>query len=64
MSEQTAVTVAPKAAVVDPRVREAKERNAIVTAIRGQMWSKAVSYTHLTLPTTLHECRSRWSPYH
>ena len=24
---------------------------------------KAVSYTHLTLPTTLHECRSRWSPY-
>ena len=20
--------------------------------------------THLTLPTTLHECRSRWSPYH
>ena len=26
--------------------------------------NKAVSYTHLTLPTTLHECRSRWSPYH
>ena len=26
--------------------------------------SCAVSYTHLTLPTTLHECRSRWSPYH
>ena len=25
---------------------------------------RAVSYTHLTLPTTLHECRSRWSPYH
>ena len=24
----------------------------------------AVSYTHLTLPTTLHECRSRWSQYH
>ena len=23
-----------------------------------------VSYTHLTLPTTLHECRSRWSPDH
>ena len=22
----------------------------------------SVSYTHLTLPTTLHECRSRWSP--
>ena len=24
----------------------------------------SVSYTHLTLPTTLHECRSRWSRYH
>ena len=26
--------------------------------------SKAVSYTHLTLPTIAAECRSRWSPYH
>ena len=26
--------------------------------------SVAVSYTHLTLPTTLNSCRSRWSPYH
>ena len=25
---------------------------------------KAVSYTHLTLPTIRHRCRSRWSPYH
>ena len=25
---------------------------------------KAVSYTHLTLPTIHVECRSRWSPYH
>ena len=25
---------------------------------------KAVSYTHLTLPTKEDECRSRWSPYH
>ena len=24
----------------------------------------AVSYTHLTLPTTIPSCRSRWSPYH
>ena len=23
-----------------------------------------VSYTHLTLPTIQHWCRSRWSPYH
>ena len=26
--------------------------------------AKAVSYTHLTLPTILRSCRSRWSPYH
>ena len=26
--------------------------------------SIAVSYTHLTLPTTIVLCRSRWSPYH
>ena len=24
----------------------------------------AVSYTHLTLPTNIIRCRSRWSPYH
>ena len=24
--------------------------------------SEAVSYTHLTLPTIVRECRSRWSP--
>ena len=24
----------------------------------------AVSYTHLTLPTSCVQCRSRWSPYH
>ena len=23
-----------------------------------------VSYTHLTLPTSIQRCRSRWSPYH
>ena len=27
-------------------------------------WAKAVSYTHLTLPTNISRCRSRWSPYH
>ena len=26
--------------------------------------SRPVSYTHLTLPTKLEWCRSRWSPYH
>ena len=28
------------------------------------VWIEAVSYTHLTLPTILRSCRSRWSPYH
>ena len=23
-----------------------------------------VSYTHLTLPTNVQQCRYRWSPYH
>ena len=27
-------------------------------------WLWAVSYTHLTLPTSCVQCRSRWSPYH
>ena len=26
--------------------------------------AEAVSYTHLTLPTSAVACRSRWSPYH
>ena len=26
--------------------------------------TEPVSYTHLTLPTILRSCRSRWSPYH
>ena len=26
--------------------------------------AQPVSYTHLTLPTMLAQCRSRWSPYH
>ena len=25
---------------------------------------ETVSYTHLTLPTSIQRCRSRWSPYH
>ena len=31
---------------------------------RGLRNPDAVSYTHLTLPTIIRECRSRWSPYH
>ena len=28
------------------------------------LYVEAVSYTHLTLPTIVEWCRSRWSPYH
>ena len=38
---------------------------AIMKAVQeGKLSLNAVSYTHLTLPTTLVRCRSRWSPYH
>ena len=40
-----------------PEVRLPEELTSAVTA-------DAVSYTHLTLPTILRSCRSRWSPYH
>ena len=34
----------------------------VTVMVRGDVG--AVSYTHLTLPTTIIRCRSRWSPYH
>ena len=34
------------------------------TVRRASVHNQAVSYTHLTLPTTARRCRSRWSPYH
>ena len=36
----------------------------VVFAGRTMSWLWPVSYTHLTLPTILRSCRSRWSPYH
>ena len=43
-------------------VRQAGESISVLFILENG--AIAVSYTHLTLPTTLHECRSRWSPYH
>ena len=40
---------------------EAVEHYALMRAMDSL---EAVSYTHLTLPTTIGWCRSRWSPYH
>ena len=47
-----------------PVVAEAGKRGLFRDAIEIEGEPHTVSYTHLTLPTTLHECRSRWSPYH
>ena len=43
-------------------VFECHESLADIT--RASIFASAVSYTHLTLPTTCTRCRSRWSPYH
>ena len=44
------------------------ELNCVVQSCLLPYWqsraSKSVSYTHLTLPTIILPCRSRWSPYH
>ena len=41
---------------------------SFVSEVQKEFWHYdliiSVSYTHLKMPTTLHECRSRWSPYH
>ena len=44
------------------RILEAAREKETVT-YRG-VPIRPVSYTHLTLPTNVSMCRSRWSPYH
>ena len=44
--------------------RLAEELSRLTPPGEALAYANPVSYTHLTLPTTLHECRSRWSPYH
>ena len=41
--------------------RKARPGQFVIVRVRE---GGAVSYTHMTLPTTLCMCRSRWSPYH
>ena len=43
--------------------REPVMDTAAVHALE-HLGATSVSYTHLTLPTKLEWCRSRWSPYH
>ena len=52
----------PLADVLTPNIPEAEI--LIGRKIASVEDMKAVSYTHLTLPTTARRCRSRWSPYH
>ena len=63
--------------VVTPReMSEAAERGSVIALADGgsaggngrvaselTVRTLSVSYTHLTLPTTLPRCSSRWSPY-
>ena len=40
------------------------EINALGEKFKSSLTTESVSYTHLTLPTIVSGCRSRWSPYH
>ena len=44
--------------------REAEKWGGNLVGKSPDRRGRAVSYTHLTLPTTGSLCRSRWSPYH
>ena len=48
------------------KLANSKDKEKILKAARDKksLTFMAVSYTHLTLPTTVLKCRSRWSPYH
>ena len=48
------------------KINSGTQGNATATSVPGVFAAGdvAVSYTHLTLPTTRQRCRSRWSPYH
>ena len=46
---------------IDLSLDQDKSKNVLFNI---EDYIKAVSYTHLTLPTIAAECRSRWSPYH
>ena len=63
----------------DPLIQVLRHANSLLLVSNGQghigkevqevlypfvTSAESVSYTHLTLPTNVSMCRSRWSPYH
>ena len=67
------LTVLAAVGQIDANLRGAIERDLpdiapsffMVDIQPGQLEAfRSVSYTHLTLPTNVQQCRSRWSPYH
>ena len=44
--------------------RQPTPQPEFLTQAADRLADESVSYTHLTLPTILRSCRSRWSPYH
>ena len=50
--------------VEKPREVKAVEIDKESVSFLYEKFPTSVSYTHLTLPTKLEWCRSRWSPYH
>ena len=63
-SEFTGITFAGKDQYLDTGAKVIHMAPKTSSSINSKSISKAVSYTHLTLPTILRSCRSRWSPYH
>ena len=49
--------------IVEKSLKEAALWDEVKDRLRDNAFSP-VSYTHLTLPTSCVQCRSRWSPYH
>ena len=63
-SENALAIPAKSLAAKHSTVQKTNQVSGIVTDKNGEPLIGAVSYTHLTLPTKLEWCRSRWSPYH
>ena len=60
--KQTVEDAPASVSVVTREQLETKSYRDVTDALKDV--PGAVSYTHLTLPTTRTSCRSRWSPYH